>query len=164
MEKVMVRGAALSREDAKVTIIGVPDQPGVAANILLAITKENICLDMIVQNVGHGGRTDFTFTVARLDLKATLDVSSAIVEAVGAEGVSADDSVAKLSVVGVGMRSHSGVAARMFDALATEKINIQLISTSEIKISCVIDDDRAEDALRAVHDAFELGEDDALPD
>ncbi len=162
MEKVMVRGAAISREDSKVPIIGVPDQPGVAANILQAVTKENICLDMIVQNVGHEGRTDFTFTVARSDLKTTLDVSSTIVEEIGAEGVSADDSIAKLSVVGVGMRSHSGVAARMFSALAARKINIQLISTSEIKISCVIDDDRAEDALRAVHDAFELGEDGTL--
>jgi len=162
MEKVIVRGAAISREDAKVTIIGVPDQPGVAASILLAVAKENICLDMIVQNVGHEGRTDFTFTVARSDLKTTLEVSSAIVEAVGAEGVSADDSIAKLSIVGVGMRSHSGVAARMFDALAARKINIQLISTSEIKISCVIDDERAEEALRAVHDAFELDEGDAL--
>jgi aspartate kinase len=160
MEGVLVRGAALSRNEAKVTILGVPDRPGIAAHIMQEISNSSINLDVIVQNVSHEGRTDFTFTVARTDLKPALAVCSKIVEDIGADGVSADDTIAKLSVVGVGMRSHSGVAAKMFRALAAQKINIQLISTSEIKISCVIGQDRADDALRAVHDVFGLGSED----
>ena len=156
MEAVIVRGAAVNSDEAKVTVIGVPDQPGIAANILGKVAGRNVNLDMIIQNVGRDGKADLTFTVMKNDLQEALEACNKAGEEMGAAGVVADDNIAKVSVVGVGMRSHSGVAERMFRALADEKINIQMISTSEIKISCVVAKDRAADAMRAVHKAFEL--------
>jgi len=156
MEAVIVRGAAVNSDEAKVTVIGVPDQPGIAANILGKVAGRNVNLDMIIQNVGRDGKADLTFTVMKNDLQEALEACKKAGEEMGAAGVVADDNIAKVSVVGVGMRSHSGVAERMFRALADEKINIQMISTSEIKISCVVAKDRAADAMRAVHKAFEL--------
>jgi len=156
MESVIVRGAAINDNEAKVTVLGVPDQPGIASKILEKVSNRNINLDMIVQNVGRDGKADVTFTVMKTDLRDALDVCKQAAKNLGAEGATADDNISKISVVGVGMRSHSGVAAKMFKALADQKINIQMISTSEIKISCVVDKARGADALRAVHAAFEL--------
>ena len=156
MESVIVRGAAINNNEAKVTVMGVPDQPGIAAKILERVCNRNINLDMIVQNVGRDGKADVTFTVMKTDLHDALEICKQTSKDLGAEGVSADDNIAKISVVGVGMRSHSGVAAKMFKALADRKINIQMISTSEIKISCVVDKTRGADALRALHEVFEL--------
>jgi len=156
MESVIVRGAAINDNEAKVTVLGVPDQPGIASKILERVSNRNINLDMIVQNVGRDGKADVTFTVMKTDLRDALDVCKQAAKNLGAEGATADDNISKISVVGVGMRSHSGVAAKMFKALADQKINIQMISTSEIKISCVVDKARGADALRAVHAAFEL--------
>ena len=156
MESVVVRGAAINNDEAKVTVIGVPDQPGIAAKILEKVANKNINLDMIVQNVGRDGKADVTFTVMKSDLREALETCRQAAKEMGAADVAADDNVSKISVVGVGMRSHSGVAAKMFNALADQKINIQMISTSEIKISCVVDKNRGADALRAVHAAFEL--------
>ncbi|HUW34782.1 MAG TPA: aspartate kinase [Planctomycetota bacterium] len=156
MESVIVRGAAINDNEAKVTVLGVPDQPGIASKILEKVCSRNINLDMIVQNVGRDGKADVTFTVMKTDVRDALDVCNQAAKELGAEGVTADDNISKISVVGVGMRSHSGVAAKMFKALADQKINILMISTSEIKISCVVDKARGADALRAVHAAFEL--------
>ena len=156
MEAVIVRGAALNRDEAKVTVIGVPDQPGIAARILGEVAGRNVNLDMIIQNVGHDGKADLTFTVMKGDLADALDACNEAAKELGAGEVTSDDNIAKVSVVGVGMRSHSGVAEKMFRALADKGINIQMISTSEIKISCVVEKDRADDAMRALHDAFEL--------
>ena len=156
MESVIVRGAAINDNEAKVTVLGVPDQPGIASKILEKVSNRNINLDMIVQNVGRDGKADVTFTVMKTDLRDALDVCKQAAKDLGAEGAAADDNISKISVVGVGMRSHSGVASKMFKALADQKINIQMISTSEIKISCVVDKARGADALRAVHAAFEL--------
>jgi len=156
MESVIVRGAAINTDEAKVTVIDVPDQPGIAANILEKVSNRNVNLDMIVQNVGRDGKADVTFTVMKTDLPAALDACRQAAKELGAASVVADDDIAKISVVGVGMRSHSGVASKMFKALADQKINIQMISTSEIKISCVVQKSRGADALRAIHAAFEL--------
>ena len=156
MESVIVRGAAINDNEAKVTVLGVPDQPGIASKILEKVCSRNINLDMIVQNVGRDGKADVTFTVMKTDVRDALDVCNQAAKELGAEGVTADDNISKISVVGVGMRSHSGVAAKMFKALADQKINILMISTSQIKISCVVDKARGADALRAVHAAFEL--------
>ena len=156
MESVIVRGAAINDNEAKVTVLGVPDQPGIASKILEKVCNRKINLDMIVQNVGRDGKADVTFTVMKTDVRDALDVCNQAAKELGAEGVTADDNISKISVVGVGMRSHSGVAAKMFKALADQKINILMISTSEIKISCVVDKARGADALRAVHAAFEL--------
>jgi len=156
MESVIVRGAAINSNEAKITVIGVPDQPGIAAKVLEAVSNANVNLDMIVQNVGRDGKADLTFTVMKSDLPDALRVCEKSAKELGAAGVLADDNIAKISVVGVGMRSHSGVASKMFKALAERKINIQMISTSEIKISCVVEKGRGPDALRAVHEVFEL--------
>ena len=156
MESVIVRGAAINSNEAKITVIGVPDQPGIAAKVLEAVSNANVNLDMIVQNVGRDGKADLTFTVMKSDLPDALRVCEKSAKELGAAGVLADDNIAKISVVGVGMRSHSGVASKMFKALAERKINIQMISTSEIKISCVVEKDRGPDALRALHEVFEL--------
>ncbi len=157
MEAMQVSGVSVNKQEAKVTILNVPDRPGVAAQIFNRIGLEEINVDMIIQNVSHTGRTDLSFTVVKDDLKRTLQVVEQIVKEVGAGGVMHDEDIAKVSVVGVGMRSHSGVAARMFQALAKENINIEMISTSEIKISCVIRRAQADRAARAIHDAFRLG-------
>lgn len=163
MEKVTVRGAALTKDLAKVTIRSVPDRPGVAARIFHAIASANVAVDDIIQNVSRDGTTDVSFTVAAGDLPATLTEAEALVRDLGAQAVLTDAQVAKVSVVGIGMRSQTGVAEAMFKALAEAKINIQMITTSEIKISCIIDSDHGEQALRVMHDAFDLGEEpDAL--
>jgi len=158
MEKPIVSGIAYSRDEAKLTLHGVPDIPGVAAKILAPVGAENIEVDMIVQNVGADGTTDFTFTVKREAYEHALEVLERIKLQLGAREVQGDSKIVKVSVVGVGMRSHAGVASIMFNALAEESINIQMISTSEIKISIVIAEKYMELAVRAVHDAFGLAD------
>ena len=158
MEKPIVSGIAYSRDEAKLTLLGVPDIPGVAAKILAPVGAANIEVDMIVQNVGADGTTDFTFTVKREAYEHARDVLEKIREQLGAREVLGDSKIVKVSAVGVGMRSHAGVASLMFSALAEESINIQMISTSEIKISIVIAEKYMELAVRAVHDAFGLSD------
>ena len=156
MEAVAVSGVSLNEKEAKITIVGVPDRPGVAAQIFQTIAEDNIVVDMIIQNIGEQGLSDISFTVPQDEMKAAVGVGEGLKKALGAREVRADDGIAKVSAVGVGMRSHSGVAAKMFKVLADEGINIDMISTSEIKISCVVRADRGKDALRALHAAFEL--------
>jgi aspartate kinase len=156
MEEVLVSGITLNRNEAKVTVCDVPDRPGAAARIFGEIAKQNINLDMIIQNISRTGSTDVSFTVMASDLAKTLRLMKKVVKAIGAKGVVFDKGIAKVSVVGIGMRSHSGVAARMFKMLAERKINIEMISTSEIKISCVVRKKKGEEAVRILHKAFEL--------
>ncbi|MCU9951733.1 aspartate kinase [Pseudomonas solani] len=156
MEQPIISGIAFNRDEAKLTIRGVPDTPGVAFKILGPISAANIEVDMIVQNVAHDNTTDFTFTVHRNDYQNALQVLEQTAREIGAREVSGDTKIAKVSIVGVGMRSHAGVASRMFEALAKESINIQMISTSEIKVSVVIEEKYLELAVRALHTAFEL--------
>jgi len=156
MENVVVSGVACDKNQVKVTIIGVPDRPGVAAKIFGTIASNNIIVDMIIQNIGEGGLTDMTFTVPKPDAKKVMEVMKQVVAEIGSKGVSIKDDIAKVSIIGVGMRSHSGVAAQMFAALAKERINIMMISTSEIKISCVIDAKYAELAVRVLHENFNM--------
>ena len=156
MEQPIISGIAFNRDEAKLTIRGVPDTPGVAFKILGPISAANIEVDMIVQNVAHDNTTDFTFTIHRNDYQAALQVLETTAREIGAREVSGDTKIAKVSIVGVGMRSHAGVASRMFEALAKESINIQMISTSEIKVSVVIEEKYLELAVRALHTAFEL--------
>jgi aspartate kinase len=156
MENIVVSGATVTKNDAKITIIGVSDKPGQAAKIFHELAKENINVDVIIQNISAHGLADVTFTVQKDDLSLALETTERIKKEIQAKEIVADDKIAKLSVVGIGMRTHSGIAEKMFKALSDEKINIQMISTSEIKISCVIEEDQAEKALNAVHDAFEL--------
>ena len=156
MEDIVVSGVTLQRDEAKVTIRDVPDRPGMAAEIFRELAAKDINVDMIVQNVSREGATDVSFTVVKGDLPATLRVARAVAHRIGAGEVTTDEGVAKLSIVGIGMRSHSGIAAKMFEAMARERINIEMISTSEIKISCVIRKAHAERAVRAVHRAFGL--------
>jgi aspartate kinase len=156
MEQPVVAGIAHSRDEAKVTMIGVPDVPGVASKILGPIAAANIEVDMIVQNVGADSTTDFTFTVKREDYERALELLEPVRQQLGARLLTGDNRIVKVSVVGVGMRSHAGVATRMFDALAAESINIQMISTSEIKISVVVAERYLELAVRSIHSAFGL--------
>ena len=156
MEEVAVRGVALQRDEAKITLQGVPDVPGIAARICGAMAKRNINIDMIIQNATVSGHTDFTFTCLKADFRDAVEAIEQIRRDVGAAGVLSDENIAKVSVVGVGMRSHTGVAHTMFQCLADAGINIQMISTSEIKISCVVDEARGEDAVRVIHKAFKL--------
>ncbi|KEQ17772.1 aspartate kinase [Endozoicomonas numazuensis] len=156
MESPVVSGIAFNRDEAKVTIKGVPDIPGVASRILGPVSKANIEVDMIVQNVADDRTTDFTFTVHRNDYQRTLEVCASVCEELGAREYDGDGKIAKVSIVGVGMRSHAGVATRMFEALAAEGINIQIISTSEIKVSVIIAEKYLELAVRALHSVFEL--------
>ncbi len=158
MEQVLVRGVAFNRDEAQLTITGVPNQPGVAHKILGPISEANIEVDMIVQNVGSDGTTDFTFTVHRSEYDQAIKILGQTGEALGAQNWSGDDKIAKISIIGGGMRSHAGVATKMFKALAEENINIQLISTSEIKVSVVIDEKYLELAVRCLHEVFELHE------
>ncbi len=158
MEQPLISGIAYSKDEAKLTIVGVPDEPGVASKILEPISAAHINIDMIVQNVGDDGTTDFTFTVPRADFETSRNILESIAKSLLAKEVRADINMAKVSVVGVGMRSHAGVATTMFKALAQEGINIILISTSEIKISVVIDDKYLELAIRSLHKAFQLDE------
>ena len=156
MEQPIISGIAFNRDEAKLTIRGVPDTPGVAFKILGPISAANIEVDMIVQNVAHDNTTDFTFTVHRNDFQAAQTVLENTAREIGAREVVGDIKIAKVSIVGVGMRSHAGVASRMFESLAKESINIQMISTSEIKVSVVIEEKYLELAVRALHTAFEL--------
>ncbi len=156
MESALISGVTVNRDEAKLTITGVPDQPGVAHAILGPIAEANIEVDMIVQNVGVDGTTDFTFTVNRDAYDRTLEILKEIASRLQARDVAGDDRIAKLSVVGVGMRSHAGIASQMFSALAREGINIQMISTSEIKISVVVDEKYVELGVRTLHSAFQL--------
>jgi len=156
MEDVFVSGVALNKTEAKITICDVPDKPGNAARIFEEVAGHNINIDMIIQNVSRTGATDVSFTVLATDLAKTLKVVKKRVKSMGAENVTFDKDIAKVSVVGIGMRSHSGVAAKMFKAMAERKINIEMISTSEIKISCVVKKSDGEAAVRALHKAFGL--------
>ncbi|HEY7601937.1 MAG TPA: aspartate kinase [Methylomirabilota bacterium] len=156
MEAVVVTGIAHDRGQAKVTIRGVPDRPGIAAQVFGTVGDHGIVVDMIVQNVSRDQMTDISFTVPRGDRPTVVATLEDVAKKIGAESVTYDDRIAKVSIVGVGMRSHSGVAARMFRALSREGVNIHMISTSEIAVSCVIEDKYVELAVRALHDAFEL--------
>lgn len=157
MENVVVRGVSLEKNQAKVTLSGVPDQPGVAAKIFTWIAQANLNIDMIVQNVSAKGTTDITFTLNKDDLPKARKVLDPFLKEIHAQELIAQEGISKLSVVGIGMRSHSGVAATLFQALATAKANIQMISTSEIKISVVVDEAVGPEATKIVHDAFKLG-------
>ncbi|MFN3988557.1 MAG: aspartate kinase [Rhodocyclaceae bacterium] len=156
MEQPVISGIAFNRDEAKLVILGVPDKPGIAYQILGPIADANVDVDMIIQNVGHDGLTDFSFTVSRGDCDRALKVLEGVREHIGARAIETDKNTAKVSVVGVGMRSHPGVASRMFRTLAEEGINIQMISTSEIKISVAIDEKYLELAVRVLHKAFGL--------
>jgi aspartate kinase len=156
MEKVVVSGVAYDKNQVKVTVSGVPDKPGVAAQIFNEISTNNIIVDMIIQNIGEGGLTDMSFTVPKTDSRKISELMKKVVAEIGAKGVTVKEDIAKISIVGVGMRSHSGVAARMFSAMAKEGINIMMISTSEIKISIVIDAKYTELAVRVLHETFEM--------
>jgi len=154
MEDVLVSGVTVDRDEAKITVLHVPDRPGLAARLFSPIAAENIVVDMIIQNASADGFTDMTFTVPRTDVPHALEVVEAIAREIGAAGVTTDADVAKVSIVGLGMRSHAGVAAKMFEVLAKERINVQMISTSEIKVSVVIDAKYAELAVRVLHEAL----------
>jgi len=156
MEQPIISGIAFNRDEAKLTVLGVPDKPGIAALILGSVANANIDVDMIVQNVGANNTTDFTFTVHRNEFKKAMEVLNTVKTEIGAREVTGDDKIAKISLVGIGMRTHAGVASKMFGSLAAENINLQMISTSEIKISVVVDDKYTELAVRALHQAFEL--------
>ena len=156
MEQPLIAGIAYNRDEAKVTIRGVPDQPGVASRIFGPISAAHLNIDMIIQNVAQDGTTDLTFTVNRSEYAEAMQLLNDIAKELNARDVVGDDTLAKIAIVGVGMRSHSGVAAKMFETLATEGINIELISTSEIKISVGVNDKYLELAVRALHKAFEL--------
>jgi len=156
MEEVMVRGVAFNRDEAQLTIMGVPDRPGIAYDILGPISDAEV--DMILQNVGSDDSTDFTFTIHRNDYTEAMRILKQIGDPMGASGYRGDDRIAKVSIVGCGMRSHAGVASKMFKAMAAEGINLLMISTSEIKISVVVDEKYLELAVRTLHDAFELAE------
>ena len=157
MEQAVVSGIAFNRDEAKITVAGVPDKPGIAYQILGPVADANIDIDVIIQNVSHDGRTDFSFTVHRNDFARTMELlKNKVVPATGAAEVLGDPKICKVSIVGIGMRSHVGVASRMFRTLSEESINIQMISTSEIKTSVVIDEKYMELAVRALHKAFDL--------
>ena len=156
MEKEVVSGVTYDRDQAKITVVHVPDRPGVAARLFTPLSENNILVDMIIQNASIQGHTDLTFTVSRKDIREAKRIISDVIKEVGAETVEVDDNVAKVSIIGVGMISHSGVAAKMFATLAKEGINIMMISTSEIKISCVVESKYAELAVTVLHDAFGL--------
>lgn len=157
MEQPLISGIAFNRDEAKITVHGVPDRPGVAWRLLADVARAGIEVDMIVQNASPGGEhTDFTFTVHRQDYERALGMVQPVAAELGAERVTGDDRIVKLSLVGVGMRSHAGIASRMFEALAGENVNIQMISTSEIKVSVVVDERYLELGVRALHEAFEL--------
>jgi len=158
MEKALISGIAFNRDEAKVTLGGVPDMPGVASAILKPISAANIEIDMIVQNIAEDKTTDFTFTVHRNDYDKTMRILQEICEQLDADRVTGDDKIVKVSIVGVGMRSHAGIASQMFSALADEGINIRMISTSEIKISVVVDEKYMELAVRTLHESFGLSD------
>ncbi|MBT0654421.1 aspartate kinase [Geomobilimonas luticola] len=154
MEAVLVSGIAYDKNETKIAVMNVPDKPGIAAKILSPLSDANISVDMIVQNVSESGHTDFTFTVTKADFKKALAITKETAKEIAAKDVVTDENISKISIVGVGMRSHAGVATKMFQTLAKEGINIQMISTSEIKVSVVIDAKYTELAVRVLHDAF----------
>ena len=156
MERLVVSGVTYKKDEARITMKKVPDQPGIAAKIFTPIAEAGINVDMIIQNTRQGGQTDLTFTVPRADFRQAMEIGKAVAEKIGAEDVLGDDTIAKVSVTGVGMKNHSGVASKMFQTLSNEKINILLISTSEIRISCVVAEKHAELAVRVLHTAFGL--------
>ena len=156
MEQPIISGIAFSRDEAKLTVLGVPDRPGIAYQILGAISAANIDVDMIIQNVGHDGTTDLSFTVNRSDYTKALAILEQVKGKIGARNITGDNKICKVSAVGVGMRSHPGIASQMFRALAEDGINIKMISTSEIKISVVVDEKYLELAVRSLHKAFNL--------
>ena len=162
VEQALISGIAFNRDEAKLTINGVPDQPGVASKILGPVTDANIEIDMIVQNISEDGCTDFTFTVHRNDYETTHALMEKVARELGARNVKGDDAIVKISLVGVGMRSHAGIANTMFETLAKENINIRMISTSEIKISVVVDEKYLELGVRSLHEAFGLDSDGQL--
>ncbi len=157
MESVQVRGVTCSKNEAKITILGVPDKPGIAAGIFSIISRENIMVDMIIQNISEQGITDISFTVPKNESEKAIKVIKRISNELGIKDIISDDKIAKLSVVGLGMRSHTGIASKMFDALAKVGINILMISTSEIAISCAIEAKYSELGVRVLHETFELG-------
>jgi len=157
MEQAIVSGIAFNRDEAKISVVGVPDKPGIAYQILGAVAEANIEVDMIIQNISKDGKTDFSFTVNRNDFARTTDLlKEKVLPALGATDVQGDTKICKVSIVGIGMRSHVGIASKMFRSLSEEGINIQMISTSEIKTSVVIDEKYMELAVRALHKAFDL--------
>jgi len=156
MEGVMVSGVTGDRNQAKITIVGVPDRPGIAARLFSTVANANIVVDMIIQNVSQASMTDISFTVPKPDLRSAVDLVQRLTLEIGARSVAVTESIAKVSLIGVGMRSHSGVAATMFEVLSREGVNIMMISTSEIKISCVIEEKYLELAMRTLHTAFGL--------
>ncbi|MDF1615027.1 aspartate kinase [Desulfurivibrio dismutans] len=158
MESNPVSGVTYNRNEARITVSKVPDTPGTASKLFTPVSREGIVVDMIIQNTRDGNLTDLTFTVPRTDYKRAMEVLKQVATETGAEGVSGSENICKVSIVGVGMRNHTGIATTMFDVLAREGINIEMISTSEIKISCVIDEKYTELAVRALHDAFNLAE------
>src|SRR5574340_1526203 len=162
MERAVVSGIAFSRDEAKITVVGGPDRPGIASMILGAVAEANIEVDMIIQNISKDGKTDFSFTVHRNDYARAMDLlKGKVAPALGTENIVGDTKICKVSIVGIGMRSHVGIASKMFRALSEEGINIQMISTSEIKISVVIDEKYLELAVRVLHKAFDLDQEDA---
>jgi aspartate kinase len=156
MEAVAVSGVTGDRNQAKITIVGVPDKPGIAAGLFGPVAKANILVDVIIQNMSQAALTDISFTIPRVDVKKAVPLIQDVAKNIGAKSVSVTEAIAKVSLVGVGMRSHSGVAAKMFEVLSQEGVNIIMISTSEIKISCVIDEKYLELAMRSLHSAFGL--------
>lgn len=154
MEKVVVRGISHDKSESRLTVIQVPDKPGIAARLFKALGDANIVVDMIVQNVSHKGHTDISFTVKKEDANEAEKIANEVAKEIGAKGVERNDNIAKVSVVGLGMKTHSGTAGKMFEILAREGINIYAISTSEIKISCLIDEEQAEKAVKELHKAF----------
>jgi len=156
MERLIVTGVTYKKDEARITMKKVPDQPGIAAKIFTPIADAGINVDMIIQNTRQGGQTDLTFTVPRDDFKQAMEIGRNVAKEISAEDVIGDDGIAKVSVTGVGMKNHSGVASKMFSTLAGENINILLISTSEIRISCIVAEKHVELAVRALHTAFGL--------
>jgi aspartate kinase len=156
MEAVVVRGLSIEKNQAKVTVRGVPDQPGVAARVFIALAEASIIIDMIVQNVSKDGTTDISFTLNKDELPKIEASLSPVVKEIGAAGLETQGGIGKLSVIGIGMRSHSGVAAKMFEALAKAGINIVMISTSEIKTAVIVDEDKLAEGANVVHEAFGL--------
>jgi aspartate kinase len=156
MERAIISGVTHELGEAKVTVLDVPDRPGVAASLFRALADANINVDMIIQNVSEDNRTSISFTVMKEDAERAAEISREVADRLGARGVTVDDNIAKVSLVGAGMKTHPGVAAQMFEALAEKGINIEMISTSTIKISCVIRADQVEEAVRAIHGKFGL--------
>ncbi len=161
MEQALISGVAVDGDEAKITLVGVPDRPGVAAALFRAIADEGVNVDMIVQNVSHEGRTDISFTAPKADVPLLRTILDRVAAATGAATHQVDDGIAKISLVGAGMKTNPGVAAEMFEALAEQRVNIEMISTSTIRISCVVRAADADRAVRAVHAKFELGQEPA---